>query len=194
MGIAATVHNPEKFDAIVALGGGISCTGELTLSSQTRARMAVDMFRQGLAPRIITSGKWWHRLTAQPPITEAEAMQNMVIELGVAPSQVIAETRSQDTVGNAFFVKRQITEPQEWRRLALVTDAAHTKRAQFIFRHVMGPNYDIAVYPTLDLPSETVAAREALDLQRDEERLGQLPPGDEAVLTSHLGYLVVNGA
>lgn len=191
MSIESTHQSKTKFDAIVALGGGISPEGELSKSSQLRTVMAVNMFRQGLSSHIITSGKWSHRMSVSPPTTESEAMKNLAVDMGVEPQLVLTETTSQDTLGNAFYVKRQILKPLGWNSLAVITDTAHSSRALLIFERVMGSDFNVTVYPTLNICSDTAKAREANDFKTISGQLEAIPPGDDYAITRHFGYLAL---
>lgn len=189
MSIESTHRSKTKFDAIVALGGGISPEGQLSTISNRRVEMAYYMYRQGLAGHIITSGRWYHRLSHQPANTESEAMRAEAIQLGVPSELVIAEARSQDTVGNAYYVKREVLEPNGWNKLAVVTGAAHTKRADTVFKKVLGGDYDVQVYPTLETPSPDAIQREGLGLQAISEQFAVMMPGDDQQLVKNFQYL-----
>lgn len=54
-------------DAIVVLGRGIGEDGELSPDSRSRVRKAVELYAQGIAPKIITSGKWTYHLDTPHP-------------------------------------------------------------------------------------------------------------------------------
>jgi uncharacterized SAM-binding protein YcdF (DUF218 family) len=46
-----------------------------------------------------------------------------------------------DTLGNAYFTKVDVLDPDGWRRVALVTSDTHAERAAWIFRKLLGPGY-----------------------------------------------------
>ena len=179
----------KKADAIIALGGGIDQNGSLSKSSLNRADMAVDLHRQGIADHIVTSGRWSHRLPYKPQLTEATAMRQHAVLRGVDGSLVTPEDRSMDTIGNAYFIKRDVLQPREWRQLILVTCLAHAARALCIFEHVLGEEYEVTVYPTLEISKASYRRREALGMTALSQELAIIPRGDDRMLVRQFSYL-----
>lgn len=178
-----------KKDAIIALGGGISPDGRLANSSERRINMAVDLFRQGIAPHIVTSGKWSYRLDQEPCETEASAMKRHALARGVGETAIYTEEFSKGTIGNAYYIKQEILERQDWRKLAVVTCLVHAARTQMIFEHVLGEGYDISVYPTLESPDRNARAQADLQLAASARELAAIPRGDDQALENHFPYL-----
>ena len=54
----------------------------------------------------------------------------------VPASQILRESSSYDTVGNAYFAATIHAWPLQWRHVAVVTSAFHMPRSQAIFEHV----------------------------------------------------------
>lgn len=179
----------KKFDAIIALGGGIDRNGILSKASLDRADMAVDLHQQGIADQIITAGRWSHRLPYVPLVTEAAAMEQHALWRGVDRTAISSEDRSQDTIGNAYFIKRDILQLQGWRQLVLVTCLAHVARARCIFEHVLGDEYEVTVYPTLEISEDTYRHREALGMTALSQELAVVPRGDDRMLVRQFSYL-----
>jgi uncharacterized SAM-binding protein YcdF (DUF218 family) len=119
------------YNAIVVLGGGINQAApplmpfdDLT-DAADRMRYAAQLFRQGLAPRIVVSGG-----DAQPDVaagaeTEADAMARFLIDLGVPKDAIVKESRSRNTGENMAFIRQMVGD----RPVALVTSAFHMPRA-----------------------------------------------------------------
>lgn len=130
-------------DAIVVLGGGVEADGELPRLAVARVERAVEAFRAGVAPRIILTGRCG--LASTPgPVTEARAMADAAIRLGVPEEAVLLEEVSRDTLGNAYFVRETYLEPNRWTSIRVVTSDFHLSRAAWCFRKILGPAYDFS--------------------------------------------------
>jgi hypothetical protein len=79
-----------------------------------------------------------------PEITEAAAMAKYAEGLGLPGDAVLLEERSRDTLGNAYFVRRDILQPNDWHSIRVVTSDFHLSRAAWVFRKVLGPRYDFS--------------------------------------------------
>ncbi|CAN5850271.1 hypothetical protein BH23GEM6_BH23GEM6_27460 [soil metagenome] len=130
-------------DAIIVLGGGVGQEGELPPVSRTRVRRAVELFEQGVAPRLILSGRCGLS-DVDPPITEAAAMAAYAWNLGVPSPAILLEEESRDTLGNAFFTRERHLVPNGWRTVRVVTSDFHLSRAAWVFRKVLGNAYDFS--------------------------------------------------
>ena len=130
-------------DAIVVLGGGVDAAGELTLASRNRVLRAVEQFEAEVAPRMILAGRCG--LTEpDPPVTEAAAMARLAQELGVPRKALLLEEESRDTLGNAYFTRAMYLEPYGWEAIRVVTSDFHLSRAAWVFRKVLGADYDFS--------------------------------------------------
>lgn len=130
--------------AIVVLGGGVHPDGSLPLMVQHRVARAVELYRRRVAPRLILSGRCSLRDADPPPVTEAAAMADLALALGVPASRILLEERSKDTLGNAYFTRIDHLEPNEWTRIRVVTSDFHLSRAAWVFRKILGPEYDFS--------------------------------------------------
>lgn len=108
-------------DAIVLLGGG---SGE-------RPTRAAELFRSGIAPRIVVSGAG-----------DAAGNRLLLINRGVPASAIQLETDSKTTRENAQF-SIPLLRAAGAKRVVLVTSWYHSRRALKCFRHY-GP--DITFY------------------------------------------------
>lgn len=106
-------------DAIIVLGKGISVDGTLPEIARQHVRMGAALYAAAPAP-IIMSGAYG-LFERQPSRTEAAAMREYAVELGIPGDQIIVEEESRDTIGNAWFTKVCIIAPRKWRRLVVVT-------------------------------------------------------------------------
>lgn len=134
----------QATDVIVALGGATAPDGTLAPAVAARVQAAAELWKRGVAPRIIFTGRTGIGGPDDPPITEAAAMARAVERVGVPREVVLLEENARDTVGNAWFVKRDFLDPNGWRSLRVVTSDFHLSRAAWVFRKVLGPDYDFA--------------------------------------------------
>ncbi len=181
-------------DAIVVLGHS---AGRDDPFMRERVEHGVNLFRAGVAPWIVMSGKCSFQL-ATPPETEAAIMRERAVDLGVPAGQVVLEEESTDTLSNAYFTKVRVLRPRSWRRVGLVTSDSHMRRALWLFRKVLGPEYDIEASEALSaIPPEDLHARVQRNddlLRRMQVFLAAVPDGDDEAIgrllfSSHPGYV-----
>jgi uncharacterized SAM-binding protein YcdF (DUF218 family) len=184
-------------DAIIVLGRGVTPSGALPLPARFRVERAVSLYRLGVAPRLIVTGRWSLMTVDPPPITEARAMADLAIQLGVPTEAVFLEEDARDTIGNAYFVARRLLEPNGWRSVRVVTSDFHVPRAAWVFQKVLGDDYDVAFSPSSsELFASTIPhrVREESDVMRFIfEWIGHIDDGDRDALdafiaTEHPGY------
>ena len=100
-------------DALVVFGGGL---GE-------RATRAAELFRQGVAPKIIVSGT-----------SDCTINLEFLTNAGVPASAIQLESRSKTTRENAEF-SVSLLRAAGVRRVIIVTSWYHSRRALSCFRH-----------------------------------------------------------
>lgn len=133
-----------QYDVIIVLAGGIQETGEIPLSVQRRLQKAKLLYEQKAAERILLSGRWskyWEK--RNPPSTEAEAMRQYALQLGIPDSALLKEERSHNTFTNAQYCTELFIRPQQWKRIAVVTSDFHVPRAKAMFLQHLGTEYDL---------------------------------------------------
>jgi uncharacterized SAM-binding protein YcdF (DUF218 family) len=129
--------------AIVVLGGGVEADGTLTWVSCTRVAQAVEIFHAGVAPRMILSGRCGLG-QAEPAVTEAAAMADLALVMGVPRDAMHLEEESRDTLGNAYFTRELLLEPNGWRTIRVVTSDFHLSRSAWVFRKILANDYDFS--------------------------------------------------
>ena len=128
---------PEGVDTVVVLSGSLQTydeTGEevqLTSDTVARCRAAAALYRRAGRCRLLLSGGKVD--PAQPGPTLARAMADFLAELGVGRSEIVLEETSTNTYENARNC-REMLGKLGVRRIVLVTDAAHMRRAVGCFR------------------------------------------------------------
>jgi uncharacterized SAM-binding protein YcdF (DUF218 family) len=184
-------------DAIVVLGRGVRADGSIGLIARGRVDRAVELFNRGVAPRVIFSGRSSLLSDHAPTVTEASAMAAYAVSRGLPPSASHLEENSHDTIGNAYFVRVAWLDPNRWRSIRVVTSDFHVPRAAWLFRKILGPDYDVSFSPA---SSERFASTVALRA-RDEsdiaaflaDWMGNIADGDIAAVEHlirhrHPGY------
>jgi uncharacterized SAM-binding protein YcdF (DUF218 family) len=129
-------------DAVVMLGGGIQPSryeagGFHLTRAGDRLMMTVELMRLGKAPVLLLGGGG-AVLDAEVKI-EADLVRDWIADwkllesAGLPPPEVISLGRCKDTRDEAVRV-RKLIEQRGWKRVLLVTSAAHMSRAEATFR------------------------------------------------------------
>ena len=138
-------------DAILLLGGGIEPRSpprrpdfDLTAAGD-RVVYAAQLYRSGKAPTILVTGGRlpWTAGAA----SEADAMQQMLLRLGVPDAAIAREDRARTTRENMRYSAPKLAQLQA-RRVLLVTSAMHMPRAMANAR-ILGTRVAAAGRPTL---------------------------------------------
>lgn len=135
-----------EYDAIIVLGGGIKDDGSLPENQKRRVEKAIELFNKKQSPRIIMSGKWSKARDVydRPPCTEALAMERYALDLGVPGTVIYREEKSCSTSENASYLLRDFVEPNNWKKLLIVTSEYHLKRAIYTFSQVIPADYTLS--------------------------------------------------
>lgn len=125
------VRSPlERADVIVVLAG----------DSGGRVRHGVELYRRGVAPRILMSGG---------PIgltTWAELMKQQAVAMGVPAEAVWIQDRSTSTTEDARF-SAEVLKAKGVRSVCLATSNFHSRRAGMLFRRELGEGIALGVDP-----------------------------------------------
>ena len=70
-------------------------------------------------------------------------MKEYALSLGIPEMNILAEEKSKDTLGNAFFTKITYLEKYNWKNVIVITSDFHLNRTKFLFDNVLGPQYAI---------------------------------------------------
>ena len=143
-------ESPEPkqiYDVGLVLGSGIKEDGSIPESAKIRTQKAVDLYRQGKIKQIIFSGKWTYSLAFTPPHTEAEAMANYALTLGLPKEVMLIENESNTTVSNFCYCKRIIQE-NTWQSVLLIINRPYHERAFITMQMVFGPEFQLNYYLT----------------------------------------------
>ncbi len=127
----ATVPAGVGYRWVVVLGGGtysdqaIPLHSRLSQGSLARLVEGVRLYRQLPGAKLILSGGEVFGFGS-----DAEAMRDLAIQLGVNPIDIVTDLESQDTEAQAAIVRQRVgSDP-----VLLVTSASHMVRATGLFR------------------------------------------------------------
>ncbi len=156
-------NNIRKIDVMIILGGGITAEG--VLSSATKERLDNLLKKSdGLPPApIILSGCWSGFMKVVPSTTEAHEMKKYLVKHGVAVRRIITESESLDTISNAVFVRRIVKRRSNWKKILLITSNWHMERAFWIFKKVLGKDYQI-------IPLSVVSEKKIKEKRKNYEK------------------------
>lgn len=110
-----------------------------------RATRAAELFRQGMAPVVVASGR---RLRSYAGI--AELMQHDLVERGVPGSAVLRVPQMGDNTREEAEALWPVVEGHRWRRVIVVTSNSHTRRARYIFKRVFPATVEVCVAAARD--------------------------------------------
>ena len=123
------VEAPQPSDAVVVFAGGVGESGRAGGGVQERISKAIELYHEGVAPRLIISSGYVFALR------EAESMKAIAIANGVPPEAILLEERAANTYENVVFTNRLLAK-DGWRRIALVSSPYHMRRALLAWRKV----------------------------------------------------------
>lgn len=115
---------PAASDAIVILGDDNY--------EADRANRAVEVLRQGWAPRIIASGRY-----LRPYASIAQLEQHDLLQRGVPASAIVLLQHRADDTREEGEAIGQFISSHGWRRILVVTSNYHTRRARYILARVL---------------------------------------------------------
>ncbi|HOO22573.1 MAG TPA: YdcF family protein [Clostridia bacterium] len=112
---------------IIVLGQYLKDDGTLSLQCRERCFYAYTLYAKGRGNTFLLSGG---TVNTKAGISEAQAMKNYLVSLGVDESAIITEDNSQNTYENAKFCA-QILKGMEYEKLILVSSSYHIYRWYF---------------------------------------------------------------
>jgi len=186
--------NPER-DVLIIHGHGLTPDEKPDAHTVQRMDTGIAAWREGVAPNIVVCGRhsflYHTSLYGEPPrSSEAEAMLQYGLGKGIPEGNILAESQSLDTVGNALFSKTNHIMPNRWERLAVVTSDSHLARALKIFGHVYGKDFDITGIPAPEKTGIKERIWEPLGSVLVREILRGTKPGDHEAIQERLIDLV----
>lgn len=119
---------PERdgYDAILVLGAGIKEDGTPSNMLEDRLRYGVELYRQGVAPRIILSGD-----CSGEAYDEVSAMERYCLAQGIPKESLI-----RDEIGFSTYESMYNFKENGGGRVLVVTQRYHLYRALYIAREM----------------------------------------------------------
>ena len=105
-----------------------------------RATRASQVFREGMAPLVVASGR---RLRPRAGI--AELMEHDLIERGVPTEKILRVPHDAENTKEEAGALAQVAAQKKWKSVIIVTSNYHTRRARYIFEKVFPPGIVIRV-------------------------------------------------
>jgi len=127
-------------DVVVVLGARVLPGGQPSPALRARIEKAVELYHQGLAPRLLFSGG----VGVNPP-SEARVMRDLAVRLGVPAEACLLEEQSHSTEQNARF-SADVLRSLGAKRVVVVSDPYHLLRARQYFR-LQG--FEVATSPAM---------------------------------------------
>lgn len=178
---------------IIILGGGIDLKGNLPDHVFQRLDKAIELYQKNPSAKIIVSGRYsflYNQLKQYPPITEAERMAQYLIKKGIPKEKIFLERKSKDTIGNAYYLKKNFFLPKKIFSALIITSFFHLPRVKYIFKKIFGPSYNlqfIGVQENLTKNEEKkVIERQKQLLKKTKQILGKMENGDHNFLKGKL--------
>jgi len=155
---------------ILILGGGITKDGRLPKNVKERLEKAWQIFKKNKKTKILVCGKhsFLYPKNKAPKKTEAEAMQDYLLNLRVPKKNIYLENKSKDTIGNAYYTKKLYFIPKKERKALIITSDFHLRRVRFIFQKIFGKQYQLKF---VALPSFLNEKKKAKLIERQKELL-----------------------
>lgn len=168
----------NKFDAIIVLSGGRKSNGELNDSSIARLDKAVDIYKQGDAKLIFALGGYSEDYRKNALLftkANADLHKDYLETKGIFPGDIVfSNNECKDTIGEAL-------ESRKWlrrlglKKILLVTSQEQLERAVFVFRQILGTEYEISA---VEVPPGFILMEEEKEyLQLVRKYFGEIPKG-----------------
>jgi hypothetical protein len=176
----------------------LSCTlnPDQTLQEEAKKRVdkGIELYDEWLCSMLTMSGGYAENSCRD--VSHAEAMLRYAAAKGVPLDDILKEEKSLDTVGQAFFTKREILVPRNWADIIVVSSDYHLHRVKFIFGFILGDDFKVE-YEGVDtgLLYDAKTSEEEFSKTRGfvETFKGVMPGNDEqikeALFTRHPLYV-----
>jgi uncharacterized SAM-binding protein YcdF (DUF218 family) len=110
-----------------------------------RATRAAQLFRSGMAPRILASGR-----LLRPYAGIEELMQRDLKGLGVPANAIVPVTHRGTNTREEAIADAQAIAAHGWKKVLLVTSNYHTRRADYIFERTLPAGTELRVISAPD--------------------------------------------
>ena len=137
-----------------------------------RAAHATELYRMGIAPIIVASGR-----ALRPYAGISEMMERDLESHGVPAASIVKFSHRGENTREEAEALAGLIAGRGWKRVLIVTSNYHARRARFIFERVLPPNVIVHV-------------NGANDSEFDASRWWETRQGRKLFLSEVLGYVV----
>jgi uncharacterized SAM-binding protein YcdF (DUF218 family) len=110
-----------------------------------RAARAAQLFKSGMAPRVLASGR-----LLRPYAGIAELMEHDLKALGVPANAIVPVTHRATNTREEAIADAQAITAHGWKKVLLVTSNYHTRRANYIFERALPAGTELRVVSAPD--------------------------------------------
>ena len=153
---------------IIALGCGVDSAGSLNPDAKNSVRLALDSFSENPESCLIMTGSVSYKATFRPSISEAQAMKDYAVSLGIPQDKIFVETESKDTLGNFYFTKLNLLVPLGLSNIIIIRGPNQSdERIEYLAKKVLGDEYTFRIVrPDIERPSEQTREKKSLSLAK----------------------------
>src|SRR3989344_3060299 len=173
-----------KYDVIIVLGSQPETeTWKFPKQIYDCLNKTKELFNQGTATLIATSGKWGISIDNQglsQPFKECDALAEYLIKEGVPAKSILREGESKDTISNLYYLKTNILIPKKLTNLLFVVAEFRISRLKFLCSRILGSEYSVAFEPIKSQVGSTYNEPHTLEVQ--SEFLKPMRSGDHTWL------------
>jgi len=105
-----------------------------------RATHAAELFRQGLAPEVVASGR-----KLRPNAGVSELIEHDLIERGVPKDKILRFAHDADGTREEAVALEHLVEQHKWKSVLVVTSNYHSRRARCIFQRTFPARIAVTV-------------------------------------------------
>jgi uncharacterized SAM-binding protein YcdF (DUF218 family) len=96
-----------------------------------RATHAAQLFRQGVAPIVVASGK-----KLRPNAGISELMEHDLLERGVPKEKILPFAHDSSSTEEEALALKSLAVEKNWKSAVIVTSNYHTRRVRYIFQRI----------------------------------------------------------
>lgn len=143
LGVAALAALGSQLGRLLYAQDAVAHTDAMIVLSGARTERwleAVDLYHEGLAPRVILSAGGPDDADAElrkrgiEPSDETRQTRDLMVRLGVPREAISILPGKPDNTALEAAAFRRLATTEGWRRVTIVTSKLHTRRARFAFR------------------------------------------------------------
>jgi len=177
-----------KVHVVIVLGNKLR-SNHIHQELKGRMDVGIKVFMEKEAHFMVLSGG-----KSNPYIkyAECEIMRDYAVSKGINPDKIIMDSKSLDTIGNAYFTRRIIEKLGNVKNICVISSCYHMKRVEFIFRMCYGYNFNLIFDFCYDCDSQN-KEKEEKKLSRAKDFFAGISPGDidkieRKIFSSHKLY------